>query len=148
MEVKSATKQADRNVFLPTERLVFLSSVVLTKVGAFSNTHRVLRISCNRLSLRNARELATYLETMNGIERVGLDLGFTGTQTRTPEMLIEKFDLIVYISIPAARNVLAPSAAKTFSKKLENDVQKAILAWMERHFDSADMHSRVRLLAD
>jgi hypothetical protein len=60
----------------------------------------MLKIDCTGLTIREGRELATYLEAMNAVSEVRLDIDvdLTGMQTRSVQMSISHFLLLVHIA--------------------------------------------------
>jgi hypothetical protein len=82
----------------------------------------MLKIDCTGLTLREAKELATYLQAMDGVSKVRVDIDLTGMQTRSRvQMSIPHFYLLVHIA-EGGMGTIAAGAAGDLGK----DIYKAV----------------------
>jgi len=91
----------------------------------------MVKIDCMGLTIREGRELATYLQSRNGVSqvRLDLDLDLTGMQSRSIQMSILHFYLLVHI----ASGGIGARAAGDIGK----DIYKAVEGWMQRFSDKS-----------
>jgi hypothetical protein len=102
----------------------------------------MLKIDCTGLTHREGRELETYLQAVNGVSKVqlDLDLDLTGMQTRSIQMSILHFYLLVHIA-EGGIGAIAAGAAGDIGK----DIYKAVKGWMARFSDKSDAPVEVKL---
>jgi hypothetical protein len=102
----------------------------------------MLKIDCTGLTIRESRELATYLQSRNGVSKVRLDIDvdLTGMQTRSVQMSIPHFYLLVHVA-EGGVGVIAAGAAGDIGK----DIYKAVKEWTERFSDKSDAPVEVKL---
>ena len=100
----------------------------------------MLKIDCTGLTLREGRELETYLKAVNGVSEVRLKLDLTGMQTRSPQMSIPHFHLLVHIA-EGGIGAVAVGAAGDIGK----DVYKAVKGWMARFSEKSVVPVEVKL---
>jgi hypothetical protein len=84
----------------------------------------MFRINCKGLTIREGRELATYLESKRGVSEVLLDHDLTGMQTPSIQMSIPHFDLLVHIADGGIGSIRAGDTQK--------NIYKAVKVWMEQ----------------
>ena len=102
----------------------------------------MLKIDCTGLTIHEGRELATYLQSRNGVSKVRLDIDvdLTGMQTRSVQMSIQHFYLLIYIA-EGGIGAVAAGAAGDIGK----DIYKAIKGWMARFSDKTPVSVEVKL---
>ena len=100
----------------------------------------MVKIDCTGLTLREGKELATYLKAMSGVSEVRLDIDLTGMQTRSIQMSIPHFYLLVHIAEGGAGATALGAAGE-----LGKDIYKAIRGWMERFSDRGIAPVEVKL---
>lgn len=100
----------------------------------------MVKIECTGLTLSEGRELSTYLESRNGVSEVRLDIDLRGMQTRSPQMSIPHFHLLVHIA-EGGIGAIAAGAAGDIGK----DIYKAIKGWMARFSDKSVVPVEVKL---
>jgi hypothetical protein len=92
----------------------------------------MVKIDCMGLTLREGRELEACLTATNGVSEVRLKLDLTGMQTRSPQMSIPHFHLLVHLA-EGGVGAIAAGAAGDIGK----DIYKAVKEWMGRFSDGA-----------
>jgi hypothetical protein len=100
----------------------------------------MLKIDCTGLTIREGRELATYLQSRNGVSKVRLDIDvdLTGMQTRSVQMSIPHFYLLVQI---AGVGAIAAGATGDTGK----EIYEAVKGWMERFSEKSTVSVDVKL---
>lgn len=98
---------------------------LLVKVS--DHKHGLVEIDCTGLTLRDGRELATYLESRNSVGEVGLDIDLKGIHSRSPRVPISRFLLLVHMA-EVGRGAAVPRAAREF----QQDMDRAVEEWMGR----------------
>jgi hypothetical protein len=109
----------------------------------------MLKIDCTGLTLREGKELATFLKAMNGVGEVRLDLDLTGMQYRSgPMAFIPHFYLLVRMAEAGgaiAGGGLVVAAGKGAAEELGKDIYKALKEWMGRFSDRSIAPVEVKL---
>jgi hypothetical protein len=91
----------------------------------------MLMIDCTGLTIREGRELATYLESKHGVSEVLLDYGLTGSQTRS------HFYLLVHLAEDGIGAIRAGDTQK--------NIYKAVKVWMGQFSNKSAVAVEVKL---
>lgn len=108
----------------------------------------MLRIDCTGLTLTEGRELSTYLELINDVSKVAIDLDLGEMQTRSIQNTIPHFHLLVHTALVGgsiAGGGLVVAAGKGAAEELGKDVYKAVKTWMGRFTDKSVASVEVKL---
>ena len=98
-----------------------------------------LRIECIGLTMKEGRELATFIELLNGVNRVAFDIDTREKQNLTVHNGIPHFHLLVHLSEGATGTVYHLHGIST------DDLYGAVRSWIERLNGKRDAPFQLKL---